>query len=486
MVADIFEITGTTLSGAFLVEEVIAEGGFGVVYRAEHIAFRAKVALKCLKIPGMLSEKVQAAFVENFREEAETLFHLSAQIPEVVRPLHADVVVLPCGRLMPYLAMEWVDGTPLDAILNERENSKQPPLSLSEAVAMLTPVAQALERSHRFEVPGGATLSIAHCDLKPENILIPDHGAVRAKLLDFGIARVRELSQSAAGKVTDSETLRSFTPAYGAPEQWDPKSYGATGAWTDVWAMAITLVECITGRPPIEGSLRAMLSSTLDPNRRPTPRTAGAVVSDAIEEVFARALAIDPKGRYADVPTFWGDLTRAIAAGDAQRAVGTPPPKHLTLSAPDLDLTPGPRSVDDSGPGATAPRVVVAAAPRSVAPATHEPASAEVAMRFEMEDERPAATAAVARPMTNAAPAARPLAQRPAAPKVVSSKGRSWLATAGVFLALALALVALDVVMRQPGGPLAVAGIRVRWIGALAAGIGIVMALASFASSADD
>jgi hypothetical protein len=121
-----------------------------------------------------------------------------------------------------------------------------------------------------------------------------------------------------------------------------------------------------------------------------------------------------------------------------------------------------------------------------VSPSLGAPENVEVAARFEMDDDRPVSRAPVSRPADAAAPAARPFAPRPPAQEVVSPKGRSGLVTAGVLLAIGLALVALDVVMKQPGGPLAVAGSRVRWIGALAAGIGIVMALASFATSDDD
>src|SRR5207244_12528003 len=122
MVTDGFGIVGTSLSGTFQVESVVAEGGFGVVYRAEHIAFRAPVALKCLKIPGTMTADQREAFVESFREEAEMLFHLSAQIPEVVRPLHADAIALPDGNFMPYIAMEWIDGKPLDSIIIMRDD----------------------------------------------------------------------------------------------------------------------------------------------------------------------------------------------------------------------------------------------------------------------------------------------------------------------------------------------------------------------------
>ncbi|HHH12163.1 MAG TPA: serine/threonine protein kinase, partial [Sorangium sp.] len=312
MVEDVFGIIGTTLAGTFHIEEVIAEGGFGVVYRAEHGAFRAPVALKCLKISGSVSRAKTDRLMESFREEAEILFHLSAHIPEVVRPLHADMMVLKDGTVVPYIAMEWVEGRPLDSIIIVREDEGLAPLTVGAVVKMLTPIAHALSKAHRFHVPGGAVVSVTHCDLKPENIVITDHGRpVRAKILDFGIARARDLFNQNVGKMTTSRVPRPFTPSYGAPEQWVPKRYGQTGPWTDVWGLALTMVECLTGKPPIDGDMHAMMGTALDPTRRPSPGADGVPISAAVEDVFQRGLAVDPRDRFQDIETFWSALEHA-------------------------------------------------------------------------------------------------------------------------------------------------------------------------------
>ncbi len=312
MVEDIFGILGTTLAGTFHIEEVIAEGGFGVVYRAEHVAFRAPVALKCLKIPGTISPSASEEFVENFREEAEILFHLSAQIPEVVRPLHADAMTLEDGTFVPYIAMEWVEGKPLDSIIIMREDDGLPPLGLRKVIKMLTPIAHALAKAHHFQVPGGAIVSVTHCDLKPENILITEKdNPVRAKVLDFGIAKARDTMRMNVGRITDSETSKPFTPSYGAPEQWVPKRYGQSGPWTDVWGLALTMVECLTGRPPIDGDMHAMMGTCLDKSRRPTPGAEGVKLGDAVEAVFQKALAVDPRERFNDIESMWTAIERA-------------------------------------------------------------------------------------------------------------------------------------------------------------------------------
>src|SRR5690349_2229217 len=114
---DDFGIVGAMLAGAFYVERVVAHGGFAIVYRGFHSGFRAPIALKCLRIPDGMTAVQRTTFLERFREEGEFLFRLSAAIPEVVRPLHIDAVQLPSGVLMPFLALEWLEGEGFDQML---------------------------------------------------------------------------------------------------------------------------------------------------------------------------------------------------------------------------------------------------------------------------------------------------------------------------------------------------------------------------------
>ena len=116
MAEDVFGIVGTVIAGAYHVETVVAEGGFGVVYRAHHGGFRAPVALKLLKVPQQ-NPAQQAEFLDLFRSEAELLFRLSASLPTVVRPLHVDAFHAADGRLVPYLVLEWLEGLTLEALI---------------------------------------------------------------------------------------------------------------------------------------------------------------------------------------------------------------------------------------------------------------------------------------------------------------------------------------------------------------------------------
>ena len=313
---DVFGIVGTTQAGNFHVERVVAEGGFGVVYRAQHGAFRAPVAIKCLKIPEAMTKQQRSVFLEKFREEAELMFRLSAAITEVVRPLHVDVLMLPDGRFVPFLALEWLEGESLDGIITRRREQSQAPLGLHKVVKMMRPVATALSRAHRFPGPEGA-VSIIHRDLKPENIFVASIGGTESmKILDFGIAKAKRAASQAAGRITgrvlDEDESASFTPAYGAPEQWTPKTYGETGPWTDVWGLALTMVEVLCGRPVFDGDTYVMRRACLDDKRRPTPRSNGADVPIEVEKVFEKALAVDPRRRYKEIETFWSELEVAM------------------------------------------------------------------------------------------------------------------------------------------------------------------------------
>src|SRR5258705_1723456 len=121
MAEDAFGIVGSVIASAYHVESVVAEGGFGTVYRAHHGGFRAPVALKCLRLPPGLLPEGRQHFLDSFRAEAELLFRLSASIPTVVRPLHLDAFTSVDGRFVPYIVLEWVGGSTLDALIRKRD-----------------------------------------------------------------------------------------------------------------------------------------------------------------------------------------------------------------------------------------------------------------------------------------------------------------------------------------------------------------------------
>jgi eukaryotic-like serine/threonine-protein kinase len=422
MADDVFGIVGSVIAGAYQVEAVVAEGGFGVVYRAHHIGFRATIALKCLKVPQQLGPAQEAEFLEQFRGEAELLFRLSASIPTVVRPLHVDALTAPDGRFVPFMALEWLDGETLDQIIQRRIAEGRPPLGLKKVVRLLTPVARALERAHNFVGPEGP-ISIVHRDLKPENIFVANvAGEEVVKVLDFGIAKAKSVASQVVGRASQTQSsLTAFTPAYGAPEQWLPKRFGQTGPWTDVYGLALTVVEVLAQRNIIDGDPAAMMGAAIDPARRPTPRSEGIEVSDAVELVFRRALAVDPRERWRDAGELWtallaamGESSRGAAARDARAEPGVVPRIETVESAP---RTPG--AVLRSGPHAhagaeTMPASALQAAaaleywPTPARPATTPPTS-EIPALDAIPDLAPVRRTPIRRSGRSSAPASRDL-----------------------------------------------------------------------------
>jgi hypothetical protein len=130
--------------------------------------------------------------------------------------------------------------------------------------------------------------------------------------LDFGIAKVitETASVTRAFEVT-GRTLQAFTAHYGAPEQF-ARRFGATGPWTDVFALALVLIELVSGKRALEGEDAAELFvSSADLEHRPTLRARGVDVSDPVEEVIQVALSVDPRARYRNMGEFWTALSDA-------------------------------------------------------------------------------------------------------------------------------------------------------------------------------
>jgi len=340
---DVFGIVGSVQADVFRVKAVVAEGGFAVVYRAHHEGFRAEVALKCLKVPARLRNEQKASFLRKFQEEGELLFRLSALMPPIVRPLHVGTLESPRSDFVPFIALEWLDGESLTQVVRRRREAGKQPLSLLRAVRLLGPVARALERAHSFPTPEGS-VAVIHRDMKPDNVFIARiHGQELVKILDFGISKVKSEAAQIAGQVSSvQDTLSAFTPAYGAPEQWLPKRFGQTGSWTDVFGLALTVMETITAQQPLEGDMHTVLEACIDENRRPTPRAFGLSVSDAVETAFRRALAVDPAKRFARIGEFWDIL-------EAETGVQTPR-FGLTPSALE-SIAPPPLEIETTLPG---------------------------------------------------------------------------------------------------------------------------------------
>ncbi|MDC0677691.1 bifunctional serine/threonine-protein kinase/formylglycine-generating enzyme family protein [Sorangium atrum] len=321
--SDPFGWVGATIGGKYRLDAVVGEGGFGVVYRGQHLGFDEPVAVKCLKLLGSLAPAERASFQRMLLDEGRLLHRLSRASAGIVQALDTGAAVSPSGEWTPYLVLEWLHGVPLDREIAERRARGDAARPLAEAVALLAPAAYALEVAH--------AQGVAHRDVKPANLFLAEIGGRRTlKVLDFGIAKVLgELSSMTQAMAETGSALRAFTVHYGAPEQFHHR-FGATGPWTDVFALALVLIEVASGNRALLGSdVTQLYIAATDPAFRPSLQGAGVSAPDAVEAVVRRALAIDPRERYRTAGELWGALEAAMAtaapAGAVALAAGSPP-----------------------------------------------------------------------------------------------------------------------------------------------------------------
>ncbi len=201
----------------FDIEKSVGEGGMGTVYRAIDRQSGMPVALK-----------VALSDDENYRRRAlvEAGALASLDHPAIVRLVASGIA--PDGHA--YLAMEWLDGEDLGARL------RRGMLSLGDMVTLGVRVAEGLAAAH--------AVNIVHRDLKPSNIFLPGGDVSRAKLVDFGIARMGQRRMTQTGALLG-------TPGYMAPEQ--ARGEGDVGPAVDMFALGTVLFECLAGRPAFVG-----------------------------------------------------------------------------------------------------------------------------------------------------------------------------------------------------------------------------------------
>jgi serine/threonine protein kinase len=334
---DPFQLVGTTVADRYAVEEVVGEGGFAVVYRAMHLVWKRPVAIKAFKGNTSLPPRERERLLESFFKEGALLAELSERSTAVCQARDTSTLETSAGEWVPYMVLEWLDGETLEAVLGRERAERVAPRSIAAAMALLEPIVDALDHAHRR--------SIAHRDLKPANLFVIGDARrddCMVKILDFGIAKVLEDARKSLDGSSNETSM--FTPHYGAPEQFS-RTFGPTGPWTDVFAIALVLVELITGKAPLRGETVAQLArnATLR-RRRPTPRTHGVLITDAVEEVFATALAVEPLDRYLSAGDFWAALRVAL---------GTAP----KVARPELAVTPA-RLPPPSPPREEAPQLL--------------------------------------------------------------------------------------------------------------------------------
>jgi serine/threonine protein kinase len=332
--ADPFGLIGQVLDGHFRVDRWVGEGGFSVVYQGTHVGLSEPIAVKCLKLPFSLGSALVESFVRRFRDESRLHYRLSQGNLHIVRSIASGTTLAPAtSALVPYTVLEWLEGQSLAEQFADRRTKGLRGRPLSEIVKLLDSAIDAVAYAH--------AQGVVHRDLNPGNLFLARTGAgIKLKVLDFGVAKI--LTDSALAMGPSARTLgnvRMFAPAYGAPEQFDDR-VGVIGAWTDVYALALVVLEAMTDRSVVEGEhLGEFAMRALDKVNRPTPRALGVAVGDEVEAVLTRATSLNPADRPQDAGEFWGMLKHALRVDGepgqvvhaSRRESERPPPVTLRM-----------------------------------------------------------------------------------------------------------------------------------------------------------
>jgi serine/threonine protein kinase len=322
---------GVAVGGRYRLERAVGRGGAAVVYRATDVTTGQPVAVKLLVLVRETPPQFHLRLAAELQREGELAEELSRTESAVVRPLDRGSLPMHDGVALPYLVLEWLEGRSLDAVLVDETRRGIEPRSLEQALRFFEPVLRVLALAH--------DRGITHRDLKPENVFVVGATATSVaslKLLDFGVAKratpLRGLGDAAADIQRTGLLPTSFTPHYGAPEQFD-RGFGETGPHSDVFAVALVLLEIARGgRRAFSGRDATSLErESKDADVRPTPRTLGLPASDAVEAVFRRALAVRSEQRYPNVRSFVEALDAAFEADREARSPSMP--RGLSTSA---------------------------------------------------------------------------------------------------------------------------------------------------------
>ncbi|HVV83239.1 MAG TPA: serine/threonine-protein kinase, partial [Kofleriaceae bacterium] len=334
------------LAGSYRIVSKIAEGGMGVVYRAEHIMIGRPVAVKML-LPELSHQR-----------EVVTRFFNEARAATAVR--HPGIVEIfdfgytPGGQA--YIVMELLDGEPVARRL--RRIGQMPE---AEAAAIIRTTASALGAAH--------TAGIIHRDLKPDNLfLCPDPavpGGERPKILDFGIAKLSGPARQGP-QMTRADAVLG-TPTYMSPEQC--RGAGEVDHRSDLYSLGCIFYELVSGRPPFTSTAPGVLLANHLMETPESPRSLVPNLSPACEAIILRLLAKRPEERYAN----------AEALGQALDPILAGPAAWVPPAIPGGAFEQAPTTVSRPPPWVTPPPMPSTPAVVPASPTTRGPAAGEAA-----------------------------------------------------------------------------------------------------------
>jgi serine/threonine protein kinase len=287
---------GEVLDSRYLVEEMIGEGGMGVVYRGRHLVVGREVAIKFLS-----SEfSTQKDIVTRFYREAQTAAAIG----------HKNIIdILDVGitdRHEPYFVMEYLEGESLSSLLMRTE-----PVDLGAAAAILEQVLLAVSAAHGK--------GVVHRDLKPDNIfLVPDgvDDSITIKLIDFGISKFLNMAEN--DKLTRAGSALG-TPCYMSPEQVSCSL--EVDHRSDIYSIGVLFFEMLTKDTPHTGAnhQEMMMKILTEAPRNPSDLYPG--FPEAARPIIERAMASNTDDRYQSAAEMLKDVRRLNVLPEGYRTL---------------------------------------------------------------------------------------------------------------------------------------------------------------------
>lgn len=304
---------GLIIGRRWRLERFLDGGGMGTVWRATDLRLDEPAAIKLLNPFLASGEEARARFITEARASAQL------RGPHVVAVLDFDVDE---AMGVPYMAMELLRGEDLASRL------RRGPLGYLQTRTTLEDVAKAMSRAHRR--------GIVHRDLKPANIYLEStEDGVVAKVLDFGIAKIRQ-GISGQSPITDANRALG-TPHYMSPEQAiDARTVDHRA---DIWALAVIAYQCITGKLAFPGTVPVAVVRHICFDD-PLPPSAVAPVPEGFDAWFAKGACRDPEQRFQTVEAMmeaFRSLEPSIAPSGANEVLLPPPPRRSRAWASDAN-----------------------------------------------------------------------------------------------------------------------------------------------------